>query len=1637
MATNNLSQVNSFVKGIDSDSALLNVESSNYIDAENVRFITYSSSNGDANNEQGVLKPINGITQVYKKKENIYRILATGCCRNYGVIVWVTNDGKLTIKRFFNKIGGDKDTIDTNIKDIDLITVFQGYITSSWGSNKSKWPEKLSITFRYEDTDNIKLYLADGYNPIAVFNISEEADIDYSKSTIYDVSTYPKCIFHKPEFVKYVNGSLKPAMVSYAYRLYSLNSIATDVSPACQPIPVVNFKDGNKDNIQQVFGEEMGSETNCGIQIRIPIDIGNSIIDQIQIYRITTVQQGQVPTIELIYDNSFSESTNGYFYLTDVGQEAIDTISLEEYNSFQGLHIIPTVIESKDDYLFAANIQDKSTFIDYDEFLNWDSRTYRCNINGEYQLTNTSTQSSQTFPAGTDTSSWYHSEEPLKSEAYNVFNDINTKWADKKDWYVYTAEHNGKRYWGGTGVNIEWRFIVTDVILDSCDASNNRDIGTRWNIIKQEQVYKDPKTYFITSTGLLEDSPIGISNEVGKRDNPWLTKSLRRNELYRYGIVLYDKTGCASPVKWIADIRTPNLYDTQFNTFMSQFTYNGKKFDLSSRPLGIAFKVHVPNECTAYEIVRCPRSYSDIATISQGIISKPIINYSTPSQIRSNSAKYFPTGWMSTILAIQGSALTPFHRDFDVHTNNSLQDIGRQYSTNIQNTELLQFVSAETTYLPDTFKAMSNNKDFTLEPLRYIFGSRGDKGYQPDLYDKDDGNFVTDKGDDWKTKLSFLQPATSNLNIRLLSPNVTTHTRKKRLQANGRFISYFYIDEENDVAVRRFDSTAFVAVNQSSHTRTPLYYKADPQFTLYGSPAAQISVKGDSEYPYSCINVGTDRGSNTERKTSTVTYKIDNIVYAFVKLYEQANDVYCREYKQNDAFYSGDNTCHSVTIGNSSKQLKINDITMASELKWNEVIKVTFEEKGSNSQTKDNGRWWPQLEYDKHVDNVGSIMYCNAVFNGMDGIRIDNGGSIGNDKFTIAKDLIDVANENSEGSVADYGDSVMGGTGDTEGRSGSCYHVGAFVFGAGGRCALLNVDSSTADEISGSYVYNQILNTLGAQSVLKADKNNILQNWFGDIYSGATTTDDINAIVIRNSIFGTTLCNMRKATTPYGGYHKQAINSSVYTSNGMYFVGKELDAWNPVFDGDCVIQVLDYTAMHKTPISIIKDTDDSKVVDVNKYRAPSMMIQYAIPLECSVWVQMEYGFAFSKNSSTNGVTCIQIEPSEVNQMYSQTKPEYVYNTAYSAENKTRLFAALDEDNVDDYNHVVDYRCYYSNRKDNDERIDSWTKFQSSNFLDVKSEHGPINHVRNFKQWLVFWQQKATGWFSVNERALANTINGTEVQLGVGGVMARYDYMDETTGMHTRHFADVQTATTLYWYDAHNREIRSFGGQGAEPLSKATKTQNMLYSHEDKDIIPWLFYNKYNNEVVFECLKDKQSLALHSTLGVFTSRYTIPFDGAIEFDNGNYLIYAGTDGYLRVGQWGVENEYSTTWDNAALRTYLSYVVNEQPLETKVFDNQEIIMPYMLQPVGKRNDIDSYFSKNHLYTWRTETMATDSNLEDQMTLRENNYRYAIPRAYDELYGNRMRGKYLVCSIFDIKPRTNAGIQHIFTKFRISWS
>jgi hypothetical protein len=112
---------------------------------------------------------------------------------------------------------------------------------------------------------------------------------------------------------------------------------------------------------------------------------------------------------------------------------------------------------------------------------------------------------------------------------------------------------------------------------------------------------------------------------------------------------MYDKYGHSSGVKWIADIRTPSIYTKGFEPFVCKEKLNGVIYDLVIRSLGIEFTVtNLPEECVSYEIVRCNRTDSDIATISQGVVSRPIKKIYNSKFEGLTDSPLTPTGFLTT-----------------------------------------------------------------------------------------------------------------------------------------------------------------------------------------------------------------------------------------------------------------------------------------------------------------------------------------------------------------------------------------------------------------------------------------------------------------------------------------------------------------------------------------------------------------------------------------------------------------------------------------------------------------------------------------------------------------------------------------------------------------------------------------------------------------------------------------------------------------------------------------------------------------------------------------------------------------------------------------------------------------------------
>lgn len=123
-------------------------------------------------------------------------------------------------------------------------------------------------------------------------------------------------------------------------------------------------------------------------------------------------------------------------------------------------------------------------------------------------------------------------------------------------------------YFGGTGKNVSWRFITTEIPLDSInedkyDTPPSFEFGSTSQVywLKANQVGEAvTEDAGITTDEVFEDHNVCIPNKLGYDDifTSSIFRTLKRDEVYRYGIVLYDRSGRRSDVQWIADIKTPS-----------------------------------------------------------------------------------------------------------------------------------------------------------------------------------------------------------------------------------------------------------------------------------------------------------------------------------------------------------------------------------------------------------------------------------------------------------------------------------------------------------------------------------------------------------------------------------------------------------------------------------------------------------------------------------------------------------------------------------------------------------------------------------------------------------------------------------------------------------------------------------------------------------------------------------------------------------------------------------------------------------------------------------------------------------------------------------------------------------------------
>ena len=336
MDINNNQQINTFVKGMNTDTSDAILSSDQYRYAENLRLVTNTEEN------TGELRLIEGDKLLHTFDGEILYITSI---RKYIIVVLRKNNNWSVLVTTHNNYN-------------QWETIFGPCNEPIWGNTFA-----LCGVTRWESESNVKLYLTDntGTHNIMIFNIDEDHwPSKKGKQIPTDIKTISGYVQGAlpPPIVKVSSeyGTLKPARVQYAYRFYRYGGAATQLSS------LSNILSLYKSDTQ---GYRYGETTSNAVDIDTQ-EPSDDTLNRIQIYRITYEQLGQIPSCALIKDEEIAK--DGKY--VDTGTD-INAMSFDELSSLDTLSIKPKIIESKENYLFAADIQYEIDDVD-EQFKNID-----------------------------------------------------------------------------------------------------------------------------------------------------------------------------------------------------------------------------------------------------------------------------------------------------------------------------------------------------------------------------------------------------------------------------------------------------------------------------------------------------------------------------------------------------------------------------------------------------------------------------------------------------------------------------------------------------------------------------------------------------------------------------------------------------------------------------------------------------------------------------------------------------------------------------------------------------------------------------------------------------------------------------------------------------------------------------------------------------------------------------------------------------------------------------------------------------------------------------------------------------------------------------------------------------------------
>ena len=301
------------------------------------------------------------------------------------------------------------------------------------------------------------------------------------------------------------------------------------------------------------------------------------------------------------------------------------------------------------------------------------------------------------------------------------------------------------------------------------------------------------------------------------------------------------------------------------------------------------------------------------------------------------------------------------------------------------------------------------------------------------------------------------------------------------------------------------------------------------------------------------------------------------------------------------------------------------------------------------------------------------------------------------------------------------------------------------------------------------------------------------------------------------------LAYCREVESQYGGNTYEVRSKQQYISTGHYQPVRRVGGLSTsnlfnVFGGDAYVNYWDKEYLQQ----YLNDEYQNQEGQWEGPKEYKESVAILFPTESDINVDLTYGTTFARDRKGDDYS-----------NYIETVNR-VHNDVYNQENNaaTKFFA---KDFLLSTNEIFPHRLWASDKKIDGEFLDSWRSFKDTNFIEVEGHYGPINKVINFQDKLLFYQNRAFGIGSINERSMIQDTNGVQVAVGTGTVLDHFRYISNSTGSFHQ-FSVVASGNSIYHFDVYLSKLYKYGQGGAAPLSDVEGMSTFFQDEVQREII---------------------------------------------------------------------------------------------------------------------------------------------------------------------------------------------------------